>query len=77
MLKLPRFVIEQPDPVAHAIHGDSTWIKIQIMVIGVIRQPYMDSPHLIQGRLNHRYTRMDTDFGQMQHSILHFIRVNQ
>src|SRR6266478_285343 len=36
MLKLPRFVIEQLDPFAQAIYGESTWAKVHILVIGAI-----------------------------------------
>ena len=36
MLKLPRYVIEQLDPFAQAIYGESTWEKVHIMVIGAI-----------------------------------------
>src|SRR5258708_6305018 len=36
MLKQPRFVIEQLDPFAQAIYGESTWEKAHIMVIGAI-----------------------------------------
>lgn len=36
MLKLPRFVIDQLDPFAQAIHGESTWAKVPILVIGAI-----------------------------------------
>src|ERR1041384_890276 len=36
MLKLPRFVIEQIDPFAQAIYGESTWSKIHVLVIGAI-----------------------------------------
>ena len=36
MLKLPHFVIDQLDPFAQAIYGESTWVKVHVMVIGVI-----------------------------------------
>jgi hypothetical protein len=36
MLKLPRFVIEQLDPFAQAIYGESTWAKVHVLVIGAI-----------------------------------------
>jgi hypothetical protein len=36
MLKLPGYVIEQVDPFAQAIYGESTWEKVHIMVIGAI-----------------------------------------
>src|SRR5712692_5232167 len=36
MLKLPRFVIEQLDPFAQAIYGESTWEKVHILVVGAI-----------------------------------------
>ena len=36
MLKLPRFVIEQIDPFAEAIYGESTWAKIHVLVVGAI-----------------------------------------
>src|SRR5258707_15554291 len=36
MLSLPRFVIEQLDPFAQAIYGESTWAKVHILVIGAI-----------------------------------------
>ena len=36
MLKLPGFVIEQLDPFAQAIYGESTWAKVHILVIGAI-----------------------------------------
>src|SRR5215213_6270029 len=39
MLRLPRFVIEQLDPFAQAIYGESTWAKVHILVIGAILAP--------------------------------------
>jgi hypothetical protein len=36
MLKLPGFVIEQLEPFAQAIYGESTWEKVQILVVGAI-----------------------------------------
>jgi hypothetical protein len=36
MLKLPGFVIEQLEPFAQAIYGESTWAKVQILVVGAI-----------------------------------------
>lgn len=36
MLRLPRFVIEQLDPFAQAIYGESTWEKAHILVIGAM-----------------------------------------
>jgi len=36
MLSLPRFVIEQLDPFAQAIYGESTWAKVHVLVIGAI-----------------------------------------
>ena len=39
MLKLPGFVIEQLDPFAQAIYGESTRAKVHILVIGVILAP--------------------------------------
>src|SRR5260221_4327715 len=36
MLSLPRFVIEQLDPFAQAIYGESTWAKIEVLVAGAL-----------------------------------------
>jgi hypothetical protein len=36
MLKQPGFVIEQRDPFAQAIYGESTWEKAHILVIEAI-----------------------------------------
>ena len=36
MLSLPRFVIDQLDPFAQAIYGESTWGKVHVLVIGAI-----------------------------------------